>query len=74
MRAGKASLLSLDAASASERAAWERELLGRARRLARRARVRAMSDRLAARLAACGLFGGAVAAVVWWATGLPSRL
>ena len=74
MRAGKATLASFEAASAAEASAWARELLGRARRAAVRARIRAVTDRLAVRLAACGLFAGALAAILWWGVDLLVQL
>jgi len=74
MRSGKATLVSFEAASASEGLEWAHELLGRARRAAVRARLRAVADRPVVRLAACGLFVSAVAGMVWWATGLLAHL
>jgi len=67
-------MASFEAASASEASAWARELLGRARRAAVRARIRAVADHLAVRLAACGLFVGVLAALPWWAADLLARL
>ena len=64
MRSGKATLVSLEAATASEASAWAHELLGRARRAAVRARIRAVADHLAVRLAACVLLAGVLAAIL----------
>jgi hypothetical protein len=74
MRSEKAILLSFEAASASEGAAWAHELLGRARRVAVRAWIRTVPDPLAVRLAACGLLVGILAALLWWAVDLLARL
>jgi hypothetical protein len=63
-------MASFEAASASEASAWARELLSRARRAAVRARIRAVADHLAVRHAACGLFVGVLAAILWWAVDL----
>ena len=70
MRSGKATLASFEAASASEASAWAHELLGRARRAAVRARIRAVTENLAVRLVACGLLVGVLAAILWWAVHL----
>jgi hypothetical protein len=67
-------MVSFEVASASEASAWARELLGRARRVAVRARIRAATDHLAVRLAACGLFAGTLAALLWWAVDLVAQL
>ena len=67
-------MASFEAASASEASAWARELLGRARRAAVRARIRAVADHLAVRLAACGLFVGVLAAIPWWVADLLAQL
>jgi len=70
MRSAKATLASFEAASASEASAWAHEVLGRARRVAVRARIRAVTDHVAVRLAACGLLVGALAAILWSAVDL----
>jgi len=67
-------LVSFEAALASEGSAWAHELLGRARRAAVRARIRAVTDHLAVRLAACGLLVGVLAAILWWAVDLLAHL
>jgi len=74
MRSAKATLVSFEAASASEASAWAHELLGRARRVAVRARIRAVADHFAVRLAACGLLFGALAAILWRVVDLLARL
>ena len=74
MRFGKEILMPYQSVSASEGVEWAQELLARARRSALRARMRAVTDRVAVRLAACALFVGAVAGIVWWATGLLPHL
>jgi hypothetical protein len=74
MRSGKATLVSFEAATAAEASAWAHELLSRARRAAVRTRIRALTDHLSVRLAACGLFVGALAAILWWAADLLAQL
>jgi hypothetical protein len=74
MRPGKEIFMPLQSAPASEGLEWAEELFARARRAARRARVRTLTDCLAVRLVACAVFAGAIAGMVWWATGLPAQL
>jgi hypothetical protein len=74
MRSGKAILVSFEAASASEASAWAHELLSRARRAAVRARIRAVADHLAVRLAGCGVLVGALATILWWVADLLAQL
>ena len=66
--------MSFEADSASEASAWAHELLSRARRAAVRARIRAVADHLAVQLAACGLFVGVLAAILWWVADFLARL
>ncbi len=70
MRFGKELSIPQQSALTAEGLEWAQALFARARRVALRARVRAVSDRVAVRLAACTLFAGALAGTVGWALGL----
>jgi hypothetical protein len=74
MESAKETLRLLQSSPASDGLEWAHELFARARRAALRARIRAVTDRIAVRLVASALFVGGAASAVWWAIGLFAHL